>query len=458
MKHIFHLTFALLAGMALCACSSDDPMDNDQAAVPVQPGEAGSDDTWSVKIEGDMTRSLTLSGSTLTPKFNGEYIYVYYGDTKVGTLTAPSGNVIGDQVLTGRLNNVVSYTAGQDLSLYFLKDKGFSTYTGQKGTIADIAANFDFATATAQITNVDVNTHTLTISKATFTSQQAIACFKFDYYLNKDDEIIISGGSSASVKLTAGLSAGSTMYVALPLSGNSSRTFTFNIKRTVDTASRTVLKGSFSTPSGKTMQNGKYYSTVNSVTTTSKHMYFAVADDKQKRIGSDGFIYGSDAAATNAGTNVAGVLLCITAKGNSATNASGIVLSKSNGPRIEWVNINQTQLNKNQNTKPVGGSNWKLPTMAQWNSMLQNITGENHELDSNSHSTYSNVSPGGGATKLGGSDTSDYKWIYWHDESGTGAIYCYRATTGQGCLTGSAQNRTKTGDGYKNFVRPISTF
>lgn len=438
MKHIFHLTFALLAGMVLCACSSDDPMDNDQAAVPVQPGETGSDDTWSVKIEGDMTRGLSLSGTTLTPNFNGENIYVYYGDTKVGTLTAPSGT--GSQVLTGRLNNA-SYTVGQSLSLYFLKDKGFATYTGQQGTIANIASNFDYATATGTITNVDPNTHTLTINIANFAGQQAVVGLKFSEALNASDVITISNGglkSNVTVTTQAAVAANSgVVYVALPLNtASSNRTFSISIAR----SSTTVLKGTIS--GAAAMANGKYYST--KTVTLIRHMSLVKSSDKGDWIADDGFIYDSGSTLPSGRTKTGVIVYVGTGTGDSSRK-HGIALSLTNGSNTNYT-TNATTIKGSLASVPSGASAWIIPSIDQWNTILISLKGGSG-LTEDANSAYVNVNPGGGATNL--------NQIYWSTTATGSKNWCYRATSGHGYKIAQG---TGSGDSYKDYIRAIYTF
>lgn len=437
MKHFFRLTFTLLAGITLCACSSDGDDSLDNKPTPVQPGEASSDDTWGVEVEDDVTRGLSLSGTTLTPTFNNENIYVYYNNTKVGTLK-PSATGSGTKVLTGRLNNA-EYAVGQSLYLYFLKDKGFNTYTGQKGTIADIAANFDYATATGSITKIDEKTHTLTISKASFAGHQAIIGFKFSEALNASDVITISGAaSSVTATMASAVTANSTVvYFALPLSGNSARTFNFTVKRG---STANALKGSFTTASGKTMQNGKYYST--QTVTLYRHMTLAVSGDKGKVIGSDGYIYPSSTSVTKTG-----VIVYVGSGTGVSGKSHGIALSMTNGSKTNYT-TNATTIKGSLANVPSGASAWAIPSLAQWNTILTSLKGGDGLTDSN-QTIYANVNPGGGATYL--------NQIYWSTtaSSSSGKNWCYRAPSGYGCRVAQG---TGSGSDYTDYIRAIYAF
>lgn len=438
MKQLFHLTFTLLAGIFMCACSSDDSSDDNR--TPVQPEEVNADGSWSVDVEGDVTRGLSLSGSTLTPQFNGENIYVYYNNVKVGTLK-PSTTGSGAKLLTGRLDNA-DYTVGQSLSLYFLKDKGFSTYTGQKGTISDIAENFDYAIATAQITKIDTNTHTLTINTARFAGQQAIIGFKFSYALSAGDVITISGAaSSVTVTTQSSIAAKSgIVYVALPLTNsNTTRTYSFSIKHS---STNGYYTGSLALGSSKQMMNGKYYST--QTVTIRRPMATVVSGDKGKVIGQDGGIYDNATAASNNGTTSTGVIVYVGSDTDNSTYKHGLVLSLTNPTsKVTWDNRNNTATSP---SAPSGTSGWVIPSFDQWNTIVKSLKGGSG-LTTTANSTYANISPGGGAANLSLNN-------YWSTTvTGTSNRMNYRADTG--CYVSQG---TGSDSKYSNYVRRIYAF
>lgn len=438
MKFLFHSTLAILTSMVICACSGEDSLDDNR--TPVQQEEVNTDGSWSVDVEGDMTRGLSLSGTTLTPTFNNENIYVYYGNTKVGTLR-PNATGSGNKLLIGRLDNA-DYTVGQNLSLFFLKDKGFSTYTGQKGTIADIAANFDYATATAQITKIDTKTHTLTINTASFAGQQAIIGFKFSYALSQGDVITIGGAQSSVIVTTQSAIAAKSgvVYVALPLTNsNSTRTYSFSIKHS---SINGYYTGTLALGSSKQMMNGKYYST--QTVTIRRPMATVVSGDKGKVIGQDGGIYDNATAATNNGTTSTGVIVYVGSGTGNSSYTHGLVLSLTNpSSKVTWNNRDNTATTP---TAPSGTSGWIIPSYDQWNTIVKSLKGGSG-LTSSANNTYANISPGGGAANLSLNN-------YWSTTTvGTSDKRNYRAD--KGCY---ADQGTGTDSKYANYVRRIYAF
>ena len=254
MKYFINLCISLLACIAFSACSSDDPID-DTPPTPSQPAQH-SDDKWEVVILGDITRGFTFDGSNASITFNTtETIYVEYNGEAVGSLH-PAENA-QTTILSGWLKTV-NYEAGQKLTLYYYgPDKTSApTYTGQEGTTAYIQSNYAYSKAEATITGVDTGAHKLTIEKANFKGQQAIVQFQFDKALSANDVITITGSNinNASVTLPAAVSANASIYVALPVTNNTTAaklTFAINHGGTAG-----YYTGE---SSSKAIENGKYY-------------------------------------------------------------------------------------------------------------------------------------------------------------------------------------------------------
>ena len=113
------------------------------------------------------------------------------------------------------------------LSLWFPKYAGATiSYLGQKGTLHDIEANFDYACANVKVTSVDASNHVLTTTNATFVNAQAIV--KFTLYDNKgttdvttDDtpisvsELHVYNGSTEIADATLS-SANNVVWMAIP--------------------------------------------------------------------------------------------------------------------------------------------------------------------------------------------------------------------------------------------------
>ena len=219
---------ALCASAVFTGCSSELAESVQTAAEPqdgypisISAVKAGSD---------DITRALTLDGTTLTTAWAAdERVYVYKNDDgeKVATL-APTEISGVNCTLTGTITG--TYTTNDKLVLYYLKDKG-AVYSGQIGTIADIAANFDFSKAEVEVTDVAPNGTLLAWGNASFQRQQAIT--KFSFKLGASTVAAVKPLVISATGLTDGpltiqpAAAASDIFVAMQNTSGASQEYTF---------------------------------------------------------------------------------------------------------------------------------------------------------------------------------------------------------------------------------------
>ena len=140
-----------------------------------------------------LTRQITEDNTTgaLTTKWlTTEKVYAYINDTGDPIELTPSNLTNNDQkaTLTGNITKSGGFKDGSvqgetadKITLYYLKPKtAYDNYNGQIGTLANIAANFDFMKAEVTVTAVIPNggdDNILATSAATFVRQQAITKF-----------------------------------------------------------------------------------------------------------------------------------------------------------------------------------------------------------------------------------------------------------------------------------------
>ena len=246
--NILSLAALLIASATFVACSSDDNIINEQPANPTGKYTM----TVQASKGGDATtRALTLDGKTLNATWaTTENIYVKKGDTwATGSLQPQTDGTTA--TLKGSLSGV---TIAKDdvLTLQFPRS-GELDYTGQVGTLADIAAKYDYATATVTVASVsatgNINPTEVT---TTFQNQQAIVKFTL---VDKADgttpldatELIVNDGTTNYTVTPA--SATSEIYVAIP--GISGKTVT--LTATVGSDTYTYEKANV------TFTNGQYY-------------------------------------------------------------------------------------------------------------------------------------------------------------------------------------------------------
>ena len=203
------LAAALTAVTVFYACNK---VENElQPQVPQEPGAASAYTLTVEAVKGEDTKALTDAGTTLTSSWAaGDNVEVYSaGDTHLGTLIAAVSST-STTTLSGELTTAP--TVGDALTLKFKTNN----YAGQDGTLAYIAANCDYATATVTVT--EVAGKSIQTTPAHFVSQQAIVKFS----------LVKSGGSNpleatqflfnyGAITYTVNpIPANSTLYVAVP--------------------------------------------------------------------------------------------------------------------------------------------------------------------------------------------------------------------------------------------------
>ena len=234
-KQFFLMAAALCASAVFTGCSSElaesvqtvaEPQDG--YPISISATKAGSDDITRALSLNDETNTLSTSWSV------GEKVYVYKNDDgeKVAELT-PTSISGASCTLSGTISGT-DYSTSDKLHLYYLKEKGVG-YSGQHGTIADIAANFDFSKAIVDIEEVTANGVILSTGGATFERQQAITKFTLtlgDSYSAMVSPLKISAtgltDASAESPLTITPTvATNTIFAALRNTSNTEQTYTF---------------------------------------------------------------------------------------------------------------------------------------------------------------------------------------------------------------------------------------
>ena len=248
---IYEMATLLMGVTMLAACSDGEDIIDVQ---PVQPG------IYTLSVESmksldaqASTRALTLSGSTLNATWaTTDRVYVKKDDSwATGSLQPIAAGATA--TLKGTLSDV-TIAAGDELTLQYPKS-GALTYSGQKGTLADIAENFDYATATATVTAVSAN-GMVAATAASFQNQQAIVKFTLlddadgTTPINATNLTVTVGSNTYSVNPTA---ATNVFYVAIP--GFSGRTVTL----TATVGNDIYINIYTYTKSGITFENGKFY-------------------------------------------------------------------------------------------------------------------------------------------------------------------------------------------------------
>ena len=168
--------FRIVAAAALLAAFSCSK-ESEPEVIPVDtPEEATQAKGYTLIVQAEkgepQTKALELSddGKTLTPSWNkDEEVDVYKGDAKIGTLVAQSSGE--STTLKGTIDEPL--TLGDQLDLRFCSPN----YDSQGGTLDYIATHCDYSTAKVLVSRIDEGAGTISITNATFVSQQAIVKF-----------------------------------------------------------------------------------------------------------------------------------------------------------------------------------------------------------------------------------------------------------------------------------------
>lgn len=259
----------LTAGLALTACSSDDSNTEQVRTTYTMTIDAtkGANEAASRAT----TRALTLTGSTLNATWaTTERVYVQGRKVSDNSYFWFEGYLQPHSAgTTTQLNGVISLPTSFSISI----DEAIGTphkltlqfprpyvldYTGQIGTLADIAAKYDYAKAEEVMVDIEAD-KVVGVEPVTFVNQQAIVKFtlkdKADgtTLLNPTALTIEYGEKSLSLTsipdATYGTNGNGVLYVAIP--GFSDKAVT--LTATVADATYTFTK------SGVTFVNGQYY-------------------------------------------------------------------------------------------------------------------------------------------------------------------------------------------------------
>lgn len=268
MKKVY-FSMLLLAGLALAACSSDD-----NNIEPVYRTFTMTIDATKGANEAAVranTRALTLDGSTLNASWaTSEHVYVQ-GKLLSNEYFWFEGSIQPQSAgTTTRLNGTISLPIGWSYSSIdaAIGNPNYVTlqfprpyvldYTGQIGTLADIAEKYDYARA--ENVQVDIEADKVVgVEPVTFVNQQAIVKFTL---LNKADGTTLLSPTALTIQYgeeslsltsipasTYTTNGDGVLFVAIP--GFSDKTVT--LTATVDDKPYTFTK------SGITFVNGKYY-------------------------------------------------------------------------------------------------------------------------------------------------------------------------------------------------------
>ena len=356
------LAALLIASATFVACSSDDNsiIENQQPANPT--GKYTMTINASKGGDGATTRALTIDGSGAKNVLNAtwattENVYVQKGsEWATGSLQPQADGATA--TLKGELSGI-TINANDELTLQFPKS-GAISYAGQVGTLDDIAANFDYATATVEVESVSATGNiTPKAATTTFTNQQAIIKFTLKDKGNSDAAIsptalTVTDGTS-TVELTSipaatytANGADNVLYVAFPVAGSAK---TVTLTATVGTDTYTYEK------SDVTFTNGQYYEITVKMTQAVPALNLTSPAVGQV-IGNDGKNYNY---ASLPGGVTAVAKICYV----SGSNVLALALTDEG-----FMNWSTAMTTAAAQTPAFTGGTWKLATQDEWTNMI----------------------------------------------------------------------------------------
>lgn len=486
MRNMNTLVALLMAGAAVTSCSSDNEMDSLKAP-------AGKTYTMTVEATkgGDaMTRALELGaeGKTLTATWSaGDEVKVYNSSSvELGTLTAQAAG--SSTTLAGTLTTLP--TDQETLTLKYLSPN----YSSQDGTLTGTANSIDkvcdYATATVTAT---VDGDNVTTTAAAFENQQAVVKFTLKNKattaaLDVDKLFVTAGGITYTVQPTA---AASVLYVAVPA---------ISSKQVTLTAQSGITYYDFA-KSGISFASGSFYR-INAGLVEVKAMAEADAASVGRVIGVDGKMYVNVKSAVNAGQTASAIIAYVgSATGEAAPYNHGLAIAMKDaaslGSDVKWsssyddesltnytdvsqaVTTTQSGLSNSQTSgfdnesnypafyaalhntittsdgisaaAPASGtSGWFLPSLYQWNKIVQGLSGQSADLSDSGNANYSTSSLNTKIEAAGG--TGLWYDSYWSStEYDSDYVWLFNA----GFMDGKVSN---VGKGSSLFVRSVLAF
>ncbi len=264
-NQLFTLAAVLTASAALTSCSNELQVENELVQEGISELKSYTVVIHATKPDNDaLTRAISEEGggALSTSWAAGEKVYAYKadnGDPVEVTLTAGDIDPTDSKKATLKFNfGETTFAVNDQIVLYYQKEKeNYGDYSGQTGTLDDIAANYDRMKATVTVQAVNPSGEILSTTPANFVRQQAIT--KFTVKKKADDSNLAIDPLSIKENALGTLSidpasARSVIWVALPGRASSAPTDkkTYKFETTAESKQYGVSKS-------VDLVNNKYY-------------------------------------------------------------------------------------------------------------------------------------------------------------------------------------------------------
>ena len=365
MKKSFLYAFCMVlaSGAMWSACSSDDS-ESEQTTTKMEAGKTYHLTVHATK-EGD-TRALSLSGSDIVATWSTtENVYVKYGSDWLTGSLQPQANG-STAYLNGAITPGGNISLPAEMILQFPRE-GIIDYTGQDGTLATISKDYDYATATANITKIE-GQNVSASEFVTFKSQQAIVKFTFQdesgNALNVSDLRISATNLHTTESTTGDITitpspATNELYAALSGINNTQVTLTARVN-TGGTDSYYVYR-----KNNVTFANGKYRPVTVKMSPLIKGESLSNINPGYVGwvVGSDGKVYAKTTDVPSGHNAVA--MVAYVYKKDNAVHGLAIALADESGKMTQSA----ASTAASGHTSIPGGT-WKLPSRDDWKNMF----------------------------------------------------------------------------------------
>lgn len=371
MKNLLWMAALTLTAATLTACSNEE-----EPAIKDKPVQKGNVVTLTATLQPQSTATRGVltengDGSISAEWKEGDRLSLYYSSS--------DGYISGEAVVTAVDPTTKTATIRAELTnpsdggwidFNYPYNKVFNTetnpniYNGQKGTLADIGANWVSYYGSAQMSVVDGK-----VSLSGSISMSANTCIWKFSFIDGSTNI-----TSSITKLT--IACGNNSYVVTPSNQNAIYvSMDYMTNQNVYLIARSASNVYTKTHEKKiSLKSGDFYTSTNLAMTRVKSMTEATTDDIGRVIGQDGMIYENDKIATACGTTAVAMIAYV---GNTGCeHGLAVALQDESTEQLHYDVAFSTCAAKT----PVLTANWRLPTSQDWQNMFIGCGSESSQI------------------------------------------------------------------------------
>lgn len=358
---LYTLGVLLSSGAILTACSSDDGV-SESVSNKIEAGK-----TYYMTVNAARqadTRALTEDDSGINATWaTSDNIYVLYNGSSIGTLHPNVAAIEAN--LSGYINSNESVSLPADIPILFPRAE--IDYTGQIGTLENIAEKYDYAKATPHFSKTS---NTISAAKSVvFSNQQAIVRFtltddKDNNSLNVSSlrisatDLKETGDRTGDITIiTPTSSSTNVLYAALSGISNTQVTLTAKVGDTYYVYRK----------NGVTFADGKFYDIPVQMRALIVGRSLTEIDPGYIGwvVGSDGMVYPADAVPS--GTTAVAMVAYVYKEAN---NIHGLAIALDDEAGGNKLTQSEAATAASEHKPDIKDSTWRLPSRDDWKKMF----------------------------------------------------------------------------------------